>query len=92
MPRWAGHKTNPPSDSNILKTVRVNIAFAAPFFKEYPTSFLMLCRLIDFALVVLKLLMFKVCVIIGTSKIECFNFSGAVRVKDKILSFKLQNV
>ena len=92
MPGWAGHKTNPPPDSNILKTVRVNTAFAAIFLKEYPTSFLTICGLIDFALVVLKLLMFKVCVIIGTSEIECFNFSGAVRVKNKILSFKLQNV
>ena len=36
-------------------------------------------RLIDFALVVLKLLMFKVCGIIGTSKIEFFNFSGKER-------------
>ena len=47
----------------------------------------MVCRLIDFAVVVLKLLMFKVCVIVGISKIECSNFSGAVRVNDKILSF-----
>ena len=50
------------------------------FFKEYSTSFLMVCRLIDFALVVLKLLMFKVCVTIGISKIEFFNFSGIERV------------
>ena len=41
----------------------------------------MVCWLIDFVLVVLKLLMFKVCVIIGISKIEFFNFSGAERVK-----------
>ena len=34
----------------------------------------MICRLIDFALVVLQLLMFKVCGIIGISKIEFFNF------------------
>ena len=50
------------------------------FFKEYSTSFLMVCRLIDFALVVLKLLMFKFCVTIGISKIEFFNFSGTERV------------
>ena len=42
----------------------------------------MVCRLIDFALVVLKLLMFKVCVIVGISKIEFFNFSGTERVKE----------
>ena len=81
VPRWAGHNTDLPSDSNISKTVRVNIAFAATFFKEYSTSFLMVCRLIDFALVVLKLLMFKVCVIIGISKIKFFNFFGTERVK-----------
>ena len=41
----------------------------------------MVCWLIDFALVVLKLVMFKVCVIIGISKIEFFNISGTERVK-----------
>ena len=81
MLRWAGDNTDLPSDSNILEMLRVNIAFAATFFKEYSTSFLMACRLIDFPLVVLKLLMFKVCVIIGISKIEIFNFSGTERVK-----------
>ena len=50
-------------------------------FLEYSTSFLMVCRLIDFALVVLKLLMFKVCVIIGILKIEFFNFSGTESVE-----------
>ena len=38
----------------------------------------MVCRLIDFAFVILELLMFKVCGIIGISKI---NFSRAERVK-----------
>ena len=37
--------------------------------------------LIDFALVVLKLLMFKVCVISGISKIKIFNFPGTERVE-----------
>ena len=41
----------------------------------------MVCRLRDFALVVSKLLMFKVCVIIGISKIEFLNFSGTERIK-----------
>ena len=45
VPRWADDNIDLPSDSNILKTVRVNIAFAATFFKEYSTSFLMVCRL-----------------------------------------------
>ena len=50
-------------------------------FKEYSVSFLMECRLIDFALVVLELFMFKVCGIIGISKIKFFDFSGTERVK-----------
>ena len=41
----------------------------------------MICRLIDFAIVVLKLLMLKVCEILGTSKIELFNFFGTEKVK-----------
>ena len=40
----------------------------------------MVCKLIDFALVVLKLLMFKVCNIIGISKIEFLIFCGTERV------------
>ena len=41
----------------------------------------MVCRVIDFALVVLELLVFKVCEIIGISKIEFFNFSGNEKIK-----------
>ena len=48
----------------------------------------MVCRLIKFALLVLKLLMLKVCVIIGISKIEFFNFSGTGRVKQNQKNFK----
>ena len=51
------------------------------FFKEHSISFLMACRLIGFVLLVLKLLMFKVCGIIGISKIKFFNCSGIERVK-----------
>ena len=40
----------------------------------------MVRRLIGFAFVVLKLLVFKVCGIIGISKIEFFNFSDTERV------------
>ena len=43
----------------------------------------MVCSLIDYALVVLELLKFKVCVIIGISKFEIFNFSGTERVNKK---------
>ena len=80
VPLSAGDNTDLPSDSNISKTVRVKIAFTRRLFKEYSTSFLMVCRLIDFALVVLRLLMFKVCGSIGISKIEFFNYSGNERV------------
>ena len=38
--------------------------------------------LIDFAVLVPTLLMFKVCRIIGISKNEFFNFSGTERIKD----------
>ena len=48
----------------------------------------MVCRLIDFALVFLKLLVFKVCGIIGISEIEFFNFSGTERVKQNQKNFK----
>ena len=79
-PRCAGDNTDLPSNSSISKPVRVNINLTTPIFKEYLISFLMVCRLMDFLLVVLKLLMFKVCGIIGVSKIEFFNFSGTERV------------
>ena len=41
----------------------------------------MISKLIDFALVVLQLFMFKICGIIGVSKIVFFSFSGIERVK-----------
>ena len=59
-PCWAGDNPELLSDSNISKMVRLNTALTATFFKKYSTNFLMVCRLIDFAFVVLKLLMFKV--------------------------------
>ena len=48
----------------------------------------MVCRLIDFALLILKLLMFKLCAIIGISKIGFFNFSGKERVKQNHKNLK----
>ena len=75
--RCAGHNSNLASESNISKTVRVNIAFTRTFFKEYCISFLMESRLIDFALVVLFLLMLKVCGV----KIVFFCFSWSERIK-----------
>ena len=77
----AGYNTDLASNSNISKTVRVSIAFTRTFLKEYSISFLTISRLLDFVLVVLYLLMFKVCGIIEISKIVLFNFSGTERVK-----------
>ena len=56
-----------------------SIACIRTCLKEHSIGFLMVCRLIDFALVVLELLMFKVCGIIGISKIKFFNFSSNER-------------
>ena len=57
-PHWAGDNTNLPSASIVPKKVVANIVFTKKFFKEYSISFLLVCRLIGFVLVVLKLLMF----------------------------------
>ena len=56
-------------------------------------NFLMVCKLIGFELVVFKLLMFKICGIIGISKIEFLNFFGTENVnydfeEKDVLSFK----
>ena len=59
----------------------VNIVFTETFFKEYLISFPIVCMLIGFELVVLKVLMFKVCGNIGISKIKVFNFCGTEMVK-----------
>ena len=59
--RWAGNNTDLPSNSKIPKTVIVKIVFLKKVFKEYSISFLVVCCLIKFALVVLKWLMFKLC-------------------------------
>ena len=81
MSRWASDIIDLPSDSNISKIVGLNIAFRRKFSKEHSTAFLMVWKLIEFALVVLKLSMFKDCGIIGISKIELFIFFGTERVK-----------
>ena len=80
VPCWACQNNNLTSNSNISKTIRINTAFMATFFKEYLISFLMIARLIDFALVVFKSLMFKVCGVTEISIIEFFRFSGTERV------------
>ena len=64
-PPWTGDNTVLPSNNNISKKVRVNAVFSEMFFKEYLISFLMVSRLVDITLVVLKLLMFNVGGIIG---------------------------
>ena len=79
--RWAVDNSALPSNNYISKTVSVNSAFTRTLFKEYSMSFLMVCRLIDFPLVVFKVLMFKVYVIIGVTKIEFSNTSDTNKVK-----------
>ena len=69
------------SNSNISKTLRVNVVFPRIFLKEYSTRVIMVSRLTDFALVVLKLLMFKVGGIIDIKKIEFSDFSNTERAK-----------
>ena len=76
MTRCASYNTDLASNSNISKTVRVNIAFTRNFLKKYLIRFLMISRLIDFALVVLLLLILKVCGMTGIPKIVFFNFLG----------------
>ena len=50
----------------------------------------MVCRLIDFVFIALKLFMFNVCGIIDISKKNFFNFSGTGRVKDIINCFRIE--
>ena len=61
-------------------------------FKVYSISFLKVYRLIDFALVVLELLMINICGIIGISKIKFFNFSGTEKIEDEVDLFLVFNV
>ena len=79
---WVGDNSDLPLNSNISKTVSVNIAFTGTFFKEYLISFLMVSRLIDFALSVLNKLMYQVCRIIGISKIKFFNLNKIKKIKN----------
>ena len=76
VPRQVGDTTDPHSNSNISKTVIINFTFTQIFFEEYSINFLIKSRLIDFALVVVQLLMFKIYRNIGISKIEFFSFLG----------------
>ena len=71
---WVGNNTKLPLNSGMSKMVRVSIAFKETFLNKYWITFLIVCRLIDFALLVLKLLMFKIWEIIGISKIKFFYF------------------
>ena len=51
--RWTGAHTQLTLKNKISKMVRVSKAFTATILKEYSISFLMIWRLIYFALVVL---------------------------------------
>ena len=76
----SGSQYRPTCGQQYLENDKSKHCLCQTFFKEYLTSFLTVYRLIDVALLVLKLLMFKVYVIIGISKMEFFNFSGTERV------------
>ena len=64
-----------------MQVDRLCTSVSQVFFNEYLVTFLMASKLIDFALLPLKLLIFEVCGIIGISKIEFLTFSGTERVK-----------
>ena len=85
-----GWQCRPTFGQQHLKNGKRKHCLCRMFFKEYSTSFLMVWRLIDIALVVIKLLMFKVCVIIGISKVEFFSFPGAewVKVLKSLINFE----
>ena len=73
-------KCRPTFRQQYLESGKSKHCLYGTFFKEYSISFLMVCRLIDIALVLLKLSMPKVRGIIGISKIKLLNFSCAERV------------
>ena len=65
--------------------VKVNIAFTQHFFKRIFDKLPNDIQVIDFALAVLELLMFKVCGITGISKIEFFIFPVLKGLKDILI-------
>ena len=80
-----GSQNRPFFGQQCFKNGKSKHCLAKHFLKEYSISFPMVYRLIDFALVVLNLLMFKICIIIAISKIEFFNFSGTKRVNGRVV-------
>ena len=85
----AGRNTELLSGRSISKTVREKVAFTTNFLKEYSISFLMISSLIDFAFVVLQLLMFEFCGIIRISKIVFFLIFP---VLERLIFFCLANI
>ena len=78
----------PTFGQQCLENVKNKYCLSQTFFKECSTSFLMVGKLIDFALLVLKLLMFKVCVIICNSRMKFSDFSGTERVNICLFVFE----
>ena len=88
-----GSQYQPTFGEQYLERSKSKHCFDRAFLKEYSASFLMVCRLVAFSIAILKLLMFKVCVIIGISKIKFFNFFGTERVKGTyILNCKISKM
>ena len=67
VPRRAGDNTDLPSDSNVSKMVRANIAFTKHIFKR---MFNELSNGMQVDRLWTVVILFKVCGIIGISKIE----------------------
>ena len=79
-----GYNTDLSSNKNISKTARVNSTYKSSLhfsMQEYSISFLLILSLIDFALAVLWLSMFKFNINFGIPKIEFFKFFSPQRVK-----------
>ena len=95
--RGTGDNTNITLNSNISKTVLVNVAFTITFVRRYSISYDIQ---VDFQFMVLYLLMLKVYEIIRISKIKFFNFTETERVQHILKSalfvsftcYLLQNV
>ena len=85
----SGSKTNLNLNINILKMIEQNIVFMQAYFEDYSKSFPNICKLVYFPHVVLQLLMFKICGIIGILKFKISNVSSTERVKQNQKSSKV---
>ena len=78
---FSGSNANLNSNINILKMIEQNIVFMSTYSEDLSKNFPKICKLIYFPLVVLHLLVFKICGIIGILKFKIFNFSSTEKVR-----------